>query len=214
MMIASVLRLNRRDVQALRINDAYSLHRVVYDLYDDVRSVVEKTASKSSGILYADQGGDARGRNILLLADRQPAATTQGGHGEVESRPIADDFLEHEHYRFKVIINPTRRDSASRKLVPVRERKAIADWFEQRSQTSWGFVVETEHLQVDRVEVQQFAHKSGRQITIAQAHLQGVLRVTDRDRFIASFTNGIGRARAYGCGLLQIVPLNSHPFAC
>ena len=41
-MIASVLHLDRRDIKALRITDPYSLHRVVYSLYDDVRSAEEK----------------------------------------------------------------------------------------------------------------------------------------------------------------------------
>ncbi|NOU14960.1 MAG: hypothetical protein HOO92_13515, partial [Methylococcaceae bacterium] len=41
-MHASVLRLSRSDVKALKITDAYSLHRVVYDLFDDVRSEQQK----------------------------------------------------------------------------------------------------------------------------------------------------------------------------
>ena len=68
-LIASVLHLDRQASKALRITDPYSLHRVVFSLYDDVRSVEEKSASQASGILYADQGGDFRGRRILLLAD-------------------------------------------------------------------------------------------------------------------------------------------------
>ena len=36
-LVASVLHLDRRAVQALRITDPYSLHRVVYGLYPDVR---------------------------------------------------------------------------------------------------------------------------------------------------------------------------------
>ncbi|TVS17243.1 MAG: type I-E CRISPR-associated protein Cas6/Cse3/CasE, partial [Gammaproteobacteria bacterium] len=35
-VIASILQLDRRAVKALRITDAYSLHRVVYSLYPDV----------------------------------------------------------------------------------------------------------------------------------------------------------------------------------
>src|SRR5690606_6883771 len=66
-LIASVLHLDRRAVKALRITDPYSLHRVIYSLYPDVRSEAAKAASEASGILYADQGGDFYGRKILLL---------------------------------------------------------------------------------------------------------------------------------------------------
>lgn len=111
-LTASVLQLNRTAVQALRVTDAYSLHRVVYSLFDDVRSDAEKAASHTSGILYADQGGDFQHRTILLLSDRPPAPHIDGRYGTVRSRPIAEDFLAHPRYRFKVIVNPTRRDSA------------------------------------------------------------------------------------------------------
>lgn len=212
-MIASVLHLDRRSVKALKITDTYSLHRVVYSLYQDVRDEKDKQSSEASGILYADQGGDYRGRKILMLANREPMAKVDGQYGDVLSKPIPDNFLEHQQYRFKVIVNPTRRDSASRKLVVVRGREAVAHWFTERASSSWGFEVSSPHLQVDKIEVLQFKDKNQRQVTIGQAHVQGLLRITDKDQFINSFTLGVGRGRAYGCGLLQIVPVIENPFA-
>lgn len=212
-MIASVLHLDRKAMKALRITDAYSLHRVVYSLYDDIRDLDAKQASEPSGILYADQGGDYKSRRILMLANRQPMALADGQHGEVQSKPIPAGFLEYSQYRFKVIVNPTRRDSASRKLLPVRGREAVAQWFSERATASWGFKVVNEHLQVDKIEIQQFKDKHQRQLTIAQAHVQGILHITNSAQFKRGFTQGIGRARAYGCGLLQIVPIIDNPFA-
>ena len=132
-LTASVLHLDRAAVKALRITDPYSLHRVVYSLYEDQRDDAGKAGSQSSGILYADQGGDFNGRKILLLANRPPASAVEGRYGSVNSRAIPDGFLENEQYRFKVIINPTRRDSVSRKLVPVKGRDAVAQWFLEKS---------------------------------------------------------------------------------
>lgn len=212
-MIASVLHLDRKAVKALRIKDPYSLHRVVYSLYEDVRDAKEKEASQSSGILFADQGGDFASRRILLLANRTPADCIDGLYGEVQSRPVAGGFLDHDNYRFKVIVNPTWRDSASRKLLPVKGREAIGQWFAERAQQSWGFRVSPQHMQVDKVEVLNFNDKRQHPVTIAQAHVQGQLSVTDREKFHNSFTQGIGRARTFGCGLLQIVPLIDNPFA-
>jgi CRISPR system Cascade subunit CasE len=211
-MIASVLHLDRRSVKALRVTDAYSLHRVVYSLFTDIRDEAEKQASHASGILYADQGGDYNSRKILMLSNRQPMPKVEGQYGEVQSNPIPLSFLSHEHYRFKVIINPCRRDNASRKLVPVRGKELVAQWFAERAPVSWGFDVSQQHLQVDKIDVLQFSDKARRQVTVAQAHIQGLLHVTDRERFIRSFEHGIGRARAFGCGLLQIVPLINNPF--
>ena len=212
-MIASVLHLDRKAVKALHITDPYSLHRVVYSLYEDVRSDEEKMGSQTSGILFADQGGDFFGRKILLLADRPPADRISGQEVQVQSRPIADAFLDHAEYRFKVIVNPTRRDNSSRKLLPVKGRDAIGQWFCQRAEQRWGFQISAAHLQIDRVDVLQFKDKQQHPVTLAQAHVQGRLSVTDHEQFRNSFNQGIGRGRAFGCGLLQIVPFIDHPFA-
>ena len=56
-LFASVLRLDRAASHALKITDTYSLHRVVYSLFDDVRSEEEKHACISSGIQWVDKGG-------------------------------------------------------------------------------------------------------------------------------------------------------------
>lgn len=212
-LTASILQLDRAAVKALRITDAYSLHRVVYGLFEDVRSDAQKKTSVASGILYADQGGDFHQRTILLLSDRPPASNIDGQYGIVRSRPIPEEFLSHEHYRFKVIVNPTRRDNASRKLTPVKGREAVSQWFMERTTQSWGFEASPQHLQIDRIQVLQFKDKVQRPVTLAQAHIQGLLTVTNREQFQHSFSCGIGRGRAFGCGLLQLVPLIGHSFA-
>jgi len=206
-LIASILQLDRTAVKALRITDAYSVHRVVYSLFEDVRSDAQKAGSESSGILYADQGGDFHQRTILLLSDRAPASSVDGRHGVVRSRAIPDGFLCHGRYRFKVIVNPTRRDSASRKLVPVKGHESVSDWFMERASKSWGFAVSPRRLQIDRIQALQFKDKAQRSVTLSQATVQGVLDVTDPEQFQHSFRRGIGRGRAFGCGLLQLVPL-------
>lgn len=204
MMIASVLHLGRTDVKALNITDTYSIHRVVYDLFDDTRSESEKQQSISSGILYVDKGGDSRSRKILMLSNRQPNAPI---HGELSMRKISNDFLDYPHYRFEVVINPTKRESGGGKLIPLRTRENIAKWFFEKA-PQWGFEVKPEHLAVGNVSVKQFQkEKEGREITQAQAQILGRLTVTDKTKFVQSFQQGIGRGRSFGCGLLQIVPI-------
>jgi len=205
-MHASVLRLSRGDVKALKITDAYSLHRVVYDLFDDVRSEQQKHASVTSGILYADKGGDFNNRLILMLADRPPNPAP--AFGEVESKTIATQFLQHNRYAFEVTVNPGKRDSKTGKIVAVRGREAIAEWFIERGEKSWGFKINPNNLQTEKMSVQTFK-KDGQTVTHGSATLKGELQVTDREQFSQSFRQGIGRGRAFGFGLLQIVPLSS-----
>ncbi|EOE3812204.1 type I-E CRISPR-associated protein Cas6/Cse3/CasE [Klebsiella pneumoniae] len=206
-LFASALHIDRAAVKALKISDAYSLHRVVYSLFADARTDREKCSHISSGIAYADQGGDFHGRKILIVSDRPPAAKVDGLYGEVISKSIPAAFLSHSRYRFQVQVNPVRKDKQTGKRVAVKGRADIAQWFIQRAASRWGFDVDLPGLQVEAMEVLQFKDKGGRQVTLGKATVQGLLTVTDRQKFQHSFHHGIGKGRAFGCGLLQIVPV-------
>lgn len=203
---ASVLTLSRADTRALNIKDAYSLHKVVYGLFEDIRSDAEKKASVPSGITYADKGGDFNSRQILMLSKRKPHQTPQ--FGKVKTKNIHEGFLASKRYAFEVTINPCKRDNKTGQIMPIRGRKDIDEWFKDRAPKSWGFSVNPENLQTMQTSVQAF-EKSGKRITHGSATLKGELTVIDQERFTQSFTNGIGRGRAFGFGLLQIVPLNA-----
>jgi CRISPR system Cascade subunit CasE len=202
-MIAGVLRLSRADIAKAGYTDAYSLHRLVYGLFDDVRSETDKQKGVGSGFLFADKGGSSFSRRILFISNRAPKEPEVG---EVQTKEIPASFLLHDDYRFEVIVNPVRRDKKTGKLVPVKGREAIAAWLIDRAEKSWGFSVSENGLEVEKIQVLQFV-KKGCRVTLEQATVRGFLHVTDRERFRKSFENGIGKGRAFGCGLLQIVPV-------
>lgn len=126
--------------------------------------------------------------------------------GVLETRTVPEDFLSYRHYRFTVCLNPTKRDSQTRKLTPIRGREAISAWFCQRA-SIWGFHVDPQQVQVDGVKVMQFDAGVQKNVTLQQATLSGRLTVVEPNLFESSFMSGVGRGRAFGCGLLQIVPL-------
>jgi len=197
-MFASLWRLSIQDLARMRVKDAYGVHRVVYDLFDPARA----GADDSSGILYADRGIKKGWREILIVSDRGPRQTPCG---RLETRDIPEKLLSFPAYRFEITINPVKRDSASGKLMPLRTREAVGEWFAHKA-PSWGF--EPADLEVQSMDVAQF-EKKGQRVTLGQATLTGILRVRDAARFAHSFTRGIGRGKAFGCGLLQIIPIHS-----
>ncbi|NIF24015.1 type I-E CRISPR-associated protein Cas6/Cse3/CasE [Candidatus Pantoea multigeneris] len=211
-LFASALHLDRTAVKALKMTDTYSLHRVVYSLFSDERSDTEKNSNVQSGIVYADQGGDFQHRKVLIVSNRPPATNIDGKYGMVLIKPISDTFLSHTHYCFKVQVNPVRKDKKSGKRIAVKGRAAIADWFLKRATDSWGFQVTPQTLQIEAIDVLRFEGKSGRLVTIGKAHVQGQLTVINSQQFRNSFKNGIGKGRAFGCGLLQIVPIIDNLF--
>jgi CRISPR system Cascade subunit CasE len=194
-MIASVLRLSRSDCKALNITDAYSIHRVVYDLFP----------GESRDFLFADKGGDFNLRQILILSERNPA-TPQ--HGEVESKRIPESFLDHEHYGFEVTLNPTKRDKQTGKTIAIRGSENLHQWLFKKA-PSLGFEIQAESLEIRHAGVQTFDLGDGNVVTHNSASFVGKLKVTDREKFRSSFSKGIGRAKGFGFGLFQIVPLQT-----
>ena len=53
-------------------------------------------------------------------------------------------------------------------------------------------------------EIADFIHFRHMPVTLRKAIFEGVLRVTDAELFTRTLTEGIGRAKAYGNGLLTL----------
>lgn len=197
-MIASVYRLSRNDITRLKVADDYSVHRIVYSLFPESgRERAERD------FLYVDKGGDFHERTILILSRRHPAEPKAGS---VESREVPERFLSHNNYAFEVVMNPTRRDAKTTKMVTVRGQEKLRAWFASKT-AAWGFSADENRLSISRIGTQRFEHKGDGMIVHATATYSGILRVTDRTKLTASFENGIGRCRGFGFGLLQIRPV-------
>ena len=192
-MIASVLKLSRSDCKELKITDAYSIHRVVYELFP----------GESRDFLFADKGGDFNARQVLILSERSPEITK---YGEIQTKRIPDSFLEHEHYGFEVTLNATKREKTSGKTVAIRGRENLQQWFLKKS-PSLGFEVLPNSLELRHIGVQTFDLGESKVVTHNTATFVGKLKVIDRVKFKESFHKGIGRAKGFGFGLFQIVPI-------
>jgi CRISPR system Cascade subunit CasE len=191
-----MLKLSRADCKALNLKDVYGLHRVVYSLFPAENG-------KNRDFLFADKGGDFSGRKVLILSRREPVAPK---FGEIDSKEIPESFLEFDHYGFEVILNPTRRDAETGKIIAVRGRENLLDWLVGKA-PRYGFQVIPESLQVNHAGVLSYK-KSGSTRTHNTATFVGKLKVADRQTFIRSFEEGIGRAKSFGFGLLQIIPID------
>lgn len=194
-MIASVWHLSRSDCKILRVTDAYSIHRIVYSLFP-------KKEGKSRNFLFSDKGGTFNERTILILSEAPPE---KPAYGELLSKEIPKSFLQQDYYAFEVVINPVTRDSKTGKIIPVRGKDALLQWFIKKS-PAYGFRVEENSLSVSDTNIIRFK-KDLKEVVLGKAKFTGKLTVIDRELFLKSFSNGLGRAKGFGFGLLQIVPI-------
>jgi len=117
-------------------------------------------------------------------------------------------------WRFRLKANPVHsvkcsdKDSRGKVFahVTIEQQK---DWFLSRVQ-KYGFSI-AKISGEDCFEIKQTTplkfERQGSQITIYTATFEGVLVIEDKEQFINTIKTGIGRAKAYGCGLLTIARL-------
>ncbi len=181
-----------------KITDTYSLHRVVYDQFP--RDIDNNREGRSLPLWDECYSGSTR--KLIVLSSVKPK-TAEGlfiKHRTTIEFPY--NVLEQQNYVFKITVNPVRQSNS--KAVPIRDRAAITDWFFQKAEEH-GFEVVQPFFEIKKVYADIFTKKN-QKVVLNKARIQGALRVTDKQLFTASVLNGIGRAKSFGCGLLQVIP--------
>ena len=190
------------DPVALReggIRDDYSIHRLVYSCFP--RSAGEKPARP----LYADLGAAVPGkRTLLILSEREPEPPKYVISSAVV---VSEAFLGFPEYRFEVDLNPTRRDKTDGKRRAVTGQLDLLQWFIAHA-PKWGFEADSRFLEAFSRPMRRFIRAKSECI-FNHAFYRGRLRVTDRQLFKRSFLAGLGHGKAFGFGLLRLVPCRS-----
>ncbi|MCX6923142.1 MAG: type I-E CRISPR-associated protein Cas6/Cse3/CasE, partial [Verrucomicrobia bacterium] len=84
----------------------------------------------------------------------------------------------------------------------------LEEWMERKASAA-GFALEPGSLQISARGPTHFRKQKWRPPgTLSIVDFGGTLRVVDRRAFQAAFANGIGSAKAFGCGLLMLQSLD------
>ena len=113
----------------------------------------------------------------------------------IVSAPVPDAFTPDMTHRFQLTASNVKRDNRTRALVPIRAE----DWLMSRAERC-GFRVDDMTVRMTKIR----GGRAGRVILISAARYTGTLTITDADAFADAMRSGIGRGKAYGCGLLTI----------
>lgn len=187
------------DAAALRkgnIRDDYSIHRLVYSLFP-----LEQERSR---FLYADKGSVRGGRLLLVLSEKEPNVPE---YVTSATTIISENFFRFSDYRFEIDLNPVKKEKESGKRRAVTGQLDLLNWFIAHSE-KWGFQADARSLEVSIKPVRQFS-KDGTVCTFNHAFFRGSLHVTDQEKFRESFFAGLGHGKAFGFGLLQLLPVSN-----
>lgn len=126
----------------------------------------------------------------------------------VEYDPHLNRMVNGSRWAFRLRANPTysvMEDGKTRGKVchHITAEQQLKWLFEKASKCGFRLESEDGTLGADVVqrEVKKF-RRGEMTVTLSVVTFEGVLEVTDSNLFIDSMKNGIGRAKAYGCGLL------------
>jgi CRISPR system Cascade subunit CasE len=168
---------------------------------------------------------------LLILSKRKPDLTnTAAQFQSISAKTIdydrfLDGIKENTLYRFRLAANPVFRSTTQfnkngkGKLLAIagvneRDERDINLGISGRSQTEWlseraernGFELTAEGFNVVKSEWLDFYKNSKKHhVQIKKVTYEGILRVIDTALFRNALMCGIGREKAYGCGLLTVM---------
>lgn len=135
-----------------------------------------------------------------------------------QCREFSPSFDKGQRLRFRLLTNPTRRLSPRSlgpdgkpvhhgigRRVPVPNDQ-LASWLTRRAENG-GFMADKASLTIQPgyVYVRKESAKSGQRLR--SCRYEGLLTVTDTERFRQTIIQGIGPAKAFGFGLLTVARL-------
>ena len=164
---------------------------------------------------------------LLVLSEHQPDFSqiverygygNEGKGWETKNySQLLEKLKEGQIWQFRLRANPTRssfkeKDKATGRgkifahVTPVQQKQ----WLIEKASTR-GFSLNDESFDVVHTQWDKFSkeEKNKHKVTIRTATFEGMLTVTDSGLFREALLNGIGRAKAYGCGLLTIANCRS-----
>ena len=149
---------------------------------------------------------------LLLLSQERPDFSrfvAQFGYyddtGEVrEYQHMLDCLQNGGKYRFRLCANPVyslkRPDGERGRVVPHVTVEQQEEWLEKQSEKK-GFSLDT--FVIVQRELKKFTRQK-KYVTLHTATYEGILTIGDVAIFRDALTQGIGRAKSYGCGLLTL----------
>jgi len=120
---------------------------------------------------------------------------------------IISGIKEGRHFRFRLkgntVHSVTGEKGVRGKVLPHVTEVHKKQWLVKKSAAN-GFVIADNSFELIEAGKQKFWRQS-KQVEITYGVFEGVLEVEDATLFVKALTQGIGRAKAYGCGLITIM---------
>ena len=153
---------------------------------------------------------------LLLVSNEKPDSEIlekYGVPGSAQTKSydkFLDSIEEERLYRFRVTLNPVKALSQGAgnrgRVVPEITAEQQMQFLSSRAE-KLGFKLVLNVYQITERTWEPFYKQGQRTIRLSKVTYEGMLRVTNKDVFICTLTEGIGKKKAYGFGLMTVIPV-------
>jgi CRISPR system Cascade subunit CasE len=172
----------------------YEIHRHLWRLF------LGMSEDKRSFLYRVSHGKDYEPFRILMQSLYEPSATdNKKGCAVLRKKAFNPVFKEKDLLRFELCANPTKRLSQERCRVPLIDEDQLFCWLQKKLENA----ATVEHAEIIGKRNLYF-RKNGKAGKIVTITFGGHLNVRDPEQMRTILENGIGPAKAFGCGLLSL----------
>lgn len=151
--------------------------------------VVARDTRRMYGVLYRVEPDGT----VLVQSDARPDWSKCIPSEMVQTKEYKPYAVNGASYRIRLTINPVKLEDNSNKIVVVDP----VEWLKKRN---IGGVIAVKNV-IATVEQNR---SRGHSFLVHKATIDGIITVTDKDVLLHYIRNGVGRAKAYGCGLISL----------
>jgi CRISPR system Cascade subunit CasE len=172
--------------------DRDQTHKAVMSLFREDLPGPQEYRRATAGILYRIEQPLGR----ILLQSAVPPARTDYGIRTTDLAGLAAHLSPGQAVRFRVDVNAVRCQSHTARRIPVPDCDLPA-WLTTKLQPALANIA---------VLDAPITVTNAGQHPLRIAHVTGTATVNNHEAAIDLIESGIGRAKAYGCGLLTLLP--------
>lgn len=155
---------------------------------------------------------------LIVVSENMPDLTLLEKYGVEGSAQIKDydGFLKKikngDVMRFRVTLNPVVSESLGEgkrgRIKPCYDEKSQIQFLLDRSNIN-GFSVDIESLLLKEKGMSLLKKRGFGQINFVKIVFEGILKVEDADIFRKLLVTGLGKHKAYGFGLMTVIPVEN-----
>jgi len=170
---------------ALNSADNYEQHQAIWSLFPDM-------PDRKRDHLFRIEGEQGAKRMALLQSSSIPKTSNKAQ--VLQSKPFDLKLSNGEYFKFKLVANPTKRITETKKVIELKNEAEQITWLQRKLAGA----------NVTVTSIDSHLIKSKKTFSSRFVTFEGVLQVTNAKQIHALVIMGVGRKKHAGAGLLSL----------